>query len=213
MDQYNITIATYNRVARDYEAKFMDNDIYKKSYNVLYELINMPSPRILDIACGPAIISKYLLSKLPTSIISGIDGAPEMVELARKNIPDGVFQVMDCRNLSLLEGEFDVIISGFATPYLSKIDTRTMIKTLALLLSQEGIFYLSTMEGKYEDSGWSESSSNPDNKVFIYYHEENYIKEYFEENGLSVLNVIKQNYPESDGKITVDMIFIAKKIN
>ena len=88
-----------------------------------------------------------------------------------------------------------------------------MIKTLALLLSQEGICYLSTMEGKYEDSGWSESSSNPDNKVFTYYHEEPYIKDCFEENGLSVLKVIKQNYPESDGKITVDMIFIAKKIN
>lgn len=50
----------------------------------------------------------------------GIDIAPNMVVLAIRNNPTGIFSVMNCRNIGDSDGKFDGIIGGFCLPYLSK---------------------------------------------------------------------------------------------
>jgi 2-polyprenyl-3-methyl-5-hydroxy-6-metoxy-1,4-benzoquinol methylase len=211
MSIYKVNIALYNKVAEAYEAKFMNNSIYHKSYDALLECMVNKHLSVLDIACGPGNISKYILSKKPECIITGIDAAPNMVSLATKNIPSGLFKVMDCRDVLQLNQMFDVIICGFCMPYITKADVKKLLVDMSAMLNQNGILYMSTMEGVYDSSDFEKASFGGENQIFIHYHEEAYLKEYLAECGLTVEKLIKQNYPESDGSITIDMIFIAKK--
>lgn len=83
MDKYQETFDTWNKVATTYEDKFMDLDLYNDTYDIFLDLIPRKDASVLDIGCGPANITKYLLSQTPNLKIKGIDISKNMVKLAR----------------------------------------------------------------------------------------------------------------------------------
>ena len=120
MDSYKETNDTWNKVAILYQDKFMDLDLYNYSYDIFCGLLAKQNSKILEIGCGPGNISKYLSSKRDDLVIEGIDYSPNMIDLARKNIPAAKFQVLDVRQIEILEGKFDGIVCGFCIPYISR---------------------------------------------------------------------------------------------
>src|SRR5437016_8972835 len=109
MDTYKETFETWNKVASLYEDKFMYLDIYNETYDVFCNSISKDNPNILEIGCGPGNITKYLLSKREDFHIDGIDIAPNMIELAKKNNPTANFSVMDSRRINELDKFYDEI--------------------------------------------------------------------------------------------------------
>ena len=97
MDRYKETYETWNKVASLYQDKFMDLDLYNSTYDYICETIPKEKARLLDVGCGPGNITRYLLSKRPDFDIFGIDIAPNMVALAKKNNPSAGFAIMDSR--------------------------------------------------------------------------------------------------------------------
>ncbi len=124
MDPYQETFETWNKVASLYEENFMDLDLYNVSYDFIINSVNKVNAKVLEIGCGP----KYLLSKRPDFDIFGIDIAPNMVELAKKNNPLASFAVMDSSNINEIQSKFDAIICGFCLPYLSESDRDKLIQ-------------------------------------------------------------------------------------
>ena len=57
-DHYKITIQTWKKVAKLYEEKFMDFEIYNESYEAFYSEISKPNASILEIGCGPGNVEK-----------------------------------------------------------------------------------------------------------------------------------------------------------
>src|SRR5687768_12495213 len=92
----------FNKYAREYQDKFMTVSSYQEPLNLFCDLISKEDAKILDIACGPGNVTKYLLSKKPELVVRGIDLAPNMVLLAQTNNPGASFEVMDCRSISAL---------------------------------------------------------------------------------------------------------------
>src|SRR5690554_497573 len=121
MDNYQETFNTWNKVAKTYEDKFMDLDLYNDTYDVFLDLISKKNASILEIGCGPANISKYLLTKNPDLRIKGIDISENMVKLARKNNPSAEFEVMDIREIHAINEKFDAIVCRFCIPYCDKL--------------------------------------------------------------------------------------------
>ena len=113
MDSYKETFDTWNKVAALYEDKFMNLDLYNNSYDFFCDQLTKIKSTIFEIGCGPGNITKYMLSKRPDFIIEGIDVAPNMIELAKKNNPTANFFVMDCRQIHLQTNKFDGIVCGF----------------------------------------------------------------------------------------------------
>jgi trans-aconitate methyltransferase len=70
-------------------------------------LIQKDNAEILEVACGPGNVTKYLLSQRPSFRTKGIDLAPKMVELARINNPTAEFFVMDIRDISSISKQYD----------------------------------------------------------------------------------------------------------
>lgn len=211
MEHYKTSIDAFNKLASGYQERFMDLDLYNDSYDRFIELINKNDAKILDVGCGPGNISRYLLSKEPNYKILGIDMAPNMIELAKKNNPSAEFKILDCLKLNELNKKFDGIICGFCMPYLSKEDCWKLIAQSATALNENGILYLSVIEDDPAKSGF-EMSSNGEAKAYVYYHEEKYLTNCIRENLFKISDTIHIPYQKHDGIIQTHLIFISKRL-
>lgn len=208
MDKTEITIKTYDLSAKNYENKFMDLHLYKDTLEFFSELI-IPSSNVLDLACGPGNIAKFLLDRKPQLNIIGIDLSQEMIKLAKNNVPNAEFYIHDIRALNFESEKFDVIITSFCLPYLYDAEAKEFIDNISKNIVNDGYIYLSTMEGKGHD--FETASFTEGNQLFINYYSEEFLKDLFQRNNLEIVKLFKQDYHERDGSITVDLIFILRK--
>lgn len=97
-------------------------------------------------------------------------------------------------------------------PYLSKNECAKLIADSKDLLHKGEILYFSTMEDDYNKSGFETTSFTGQDRVYIYYHQEDYLKDCLNQNGFEVMELVRKDYPEPDGTFLTDLIMIAKKI-
>ncbi|HEX8561897.1 MAG TPA: class I SAM-dependent methyltransferase [Flavobacterium sp.] len=209
MDHYKETADLYHRIAKIYQDKFMDLDLYNGTYDRFCDAVQQPNADIFEIGCGPGNISRYLLAKRPDFKLDAIDIAPKMIELAQANNPSANFSVMDCRQIEKIDKSYDGIVCGFCLPYLSKDDCRKLIADAAKLLRINGIMYLSFVDDDYSRSGYQYDSSGTQ-KYHFFYHEQGYLKNFIEDSNMKLLEVLSVPYPSGD-KVASHLIFIAKK--
>jgi 2-polyprenyl-3-methyl-5-hydroxy-6-metoxy-1,4-benzoquinol methylase len=207
MNQYDETFETWNKVAALYQAKFMHLEIYNESYDFICNALPLINSTILEIGCGPANISKYLLSKRTDFIIQGIDVAPNMIELAKENNPTAHFEVMDARLIHQLKVKYDGIIIGFCLPYLSPNDTTKLIYDSSNLLKDNGLLYVSFVEGDPKNSGFKAASTGE--RSYFYYHNLEQIKTELMKHSFSDFTLFKVNYKRNETEIHT--ILIARK--
>ena len=207
-DQNKIAVDVFNKLAKTYQDKFMNVDLYKDSFDFFCQNIKNENPEILEIACGPGNITKHLLDKNPTLKILGIDLAPNMIELAKVNNPTAEFQVIDCRNIETLNKKFNAIMCGFCLPYLSKKETSKLFFDASQLLKSDGLFYLSTMEDDYSKSTFKKGSSG--DEIFMHYYSEDFLKKELIKNHFQIIHLDRKEYFHNEEK-TTDIIIIAQK--
>lgn len=200
---------SWNQIAEQYQQVFMDLDIYNKSYQLFCEAISNSQPHILDIACGPGNITKYLLNQLPAAKILGIDNASQMIALAEKNNPAADFLLLDFTQIRQLKDKFDGVICGFALPYLSPEEISNFLAAIEKLLLQNGVLYLSFVEGESSNSGYKTGSTG--HRIYFNYHNINKIEKHLVENGFGILEQLKIKYVSSTGEAQIHSVIIAKK--
>jgi SAM-dependent methyltransferase len=71
-----------------------------------------PGERVLDIGSGTGIAAAEAVGDGRT--VLGVDGAAAMLEIARREVPDALFEVMDFNDLALADGSWDVAVSSHA---------------------------------------------------------------------------------------------------
>ena len=209
MDKNSNAVAVFDKLAVLYQSKFMDVSLYGKTLNLFCEFVGTKGTSILELACGPGNITKYLLDQNPEYKILGTDLAPKMIELAKENNPTAGFQVMDCRDLSVVDQKFDAIICGFCLPYLSKEETVKMIADAALVLNEKGLLYLSTMEDDYEKSGFKTGSSG--DSVFQHFYTLDFLEAVLIKNRFEVVH-FERIVSATENETVTDLVVIAKMI-
>ena len=210
MDCHETTLKTWDKIAQQYQDVFMDLHLYDETYDAFCNLLQKKDAHILELACGPGNITKYLLNKRADYKILATDVAPSMLVLAEKNNPTAAFEILDSRNISDIKKKFDAIVCGFCIPYLSINDCKKLIQDCYAVLENDGLIYLSFIEGAYENSG-IEKSSNGEHNMFVYYYSELFITKFFEENHFSVIEIFKIPYIRSNGEQSLHLIYITKK--
>jgi ubiquinone/menaquinone biosynthesis C-methylase UbiE len=210
MDKTKIAVEIFNKHAKGYQDKYMDVNLYGDTFDFFCDNIKKDNAEILEIACGPGNITKYLLEKRPDFKLLGIDLSPNMIDLAKINNPTAEFQIMDCRNINMLNKKYNAIMCGFCLPYLSKQEVGKLISDAANLLEPKGLFYLSTMEDDYSKSGFQKGSSG--DEIFMHYYEADYLVSTLKKNHFKMTHLDRKIYPSQDGTTTTDLILIAEKI-
>lgn len=209
MDKIALTHNTWNKIAELYQSKFMDLDLYNQTYDAFSKLLNKPNAAVLEIGCGPGNITKYLSTHNPSYQILGTDVAPNMIALAKQNVPGATFEVLDCRKIKSIRKKFNGIVCGFCIPYLSQNDCEALIKNCSELLLPNGVLYLSFVEGNYSSSDYQTGSSG--DKVFFYFHELKFINQSLKNSGFTNLHAVYVNYPKGNGKFDIHTIVFAIK--
>jgi cyclopropane fatty-acyl-phospholipid synthase-like methyltransferase len=210
MDHYKDTFQTWDKLATSYQDRFMDLDLYNDTYDRFCALIEKQGASIFEIGCGPGNITRYLLAQRPDFKIKATDIAPSMLALAKENNPAIETEIMDCRDIGKVQEQFDGIVCGFCLPYLSKDDSNKFIKDCSGLLPSGGILYFSAIEDDYTKSNY-ETSGDGQHKVFVYYHEADYLLDWLAVYGFETMDCIRKQYVKADGTATVHVIFIAKR--
>lgn len=208
MDRYKETFDTWNKIASLYQDKFMELDLYNDTYDFICNSIDKPNAKLLEIGCGPGNITKYLIAKRPDFDIFGIDIAPNMVELARQNNPTAHFAVMDSRQINNLDSKYDGIVCGFCLPYLSQTETNELISNSYNLLSDNGLLYLSFVEGDPDKSDFKAGSGG---RVYFYYHKLDDITLQLNSFKFGEIKIFKVKYKISETEFDTHTILTAKK--
>ena len=199
----------FNKYAYEYQEKFMDVSLYTSGLKNFCSLIKKENAKVLDIACGPGNVAKYLLSEKPDLIVLGIDLAPNMTALAKRNNPNATFEVMDCRCISSLTEKFDAVVSAFCLPYLSKEETHKLINDISGLISDQGVCYISTMEDDYNKSGYETGSKG--DQIYMHYYEVDYLINILTGCNFKIEEVSRIKSTMSNGKEVTDLVTIARR--
>ncbi len=208
MDYTKIAVDIFNKLADGYQDKFMDVSIYHDSLFIFCKSLTKVNAEILELACGPGNVTKYLLEKRHDFKILGTDLAPNMIALARINNPTAHFELMDCRAISTLNKKFDGIVCGFGLPYLSKTEAIQFIQDAGEKLNANGILYISTMEDDNSNSGFRTGSTG--DKMYQNFHQVDYLTHALEDNHFRIIHLERKEYLHNDQK-TTDLILIATK--
>jgi 2-polyprenyl-3-methyl-5-hydroxy-6-metoxy-1,4-benzoquinol methylase len=209
MDKYKETFETWNKVASLYQDSFMDLDLYNETYDFVCNTITRKNAKLLEIGCGPGNITKYLLSVRPDFDIFGIDIAPNMIKLAKKNNPTASFAIMDSRHIAEIKTKYDGIVCGFCLPYLSHTDSQIFITDCYNLLNEDGLLYISFVEGDPDKSDFQVASSG--DRTYFYFYNPDGLTEQLIKNNFEQINLFKVNYKKAENKMDIHTILTAKK--
>ncbi|MFN0189224.1 MAG: class I SAM-dependent DNA methyltransferase [Bacteroidia bacterium] len=210
MNPHQETLNTWNKVAQLYQEKFMDLEMYNESYVLFCAAIEKSKASVLEIGCGPGNISKQLLTLRNDFSMYGIDFSESMIMLAQKNNPTAQFEVMDARDILKLNKSFDGIIAGFCLPYLSSEESIQFIIDASALLNNNGILYISFVEGDPTLSGFLAASTG--DRTYFYFHELNVLTKGIMDAGFEAPQMLHVNYGDANSKQELHTILIAKKL-
>ena len=127
---------------------YMNVDLYSGALDYLADLTEEGQKQLLDLGCGPANLSYYLDKQIDGLKITGIDLSEKMISLAKQNLPEGKFITSDIMDLPEFNHQFDIILLGFIIPYLSPVETQSLLATLSDLISESGLLYISAIDAK-----------------------------------------------------------------
>jgi len=208
MNPFDISVKRFNEFAKEYDERFKNIESYLPSIDSFCNLTKPLRPRILELACGPGNVTRYVKQRFPDCEYIAIDLAPQMISIAKQNITGVEFRIMDVRNISSFDTKFDCIMCSFCLPFLSNTDTGKLIADCAGLINRNGVIYISTMEGEESNAGFEPTSFSGTSEIFFNYHQQENIENTLRNNGFLIHDIRRQAYYESDGRVTTDLIFL-----
>lgn len=198
----------FNKHAQAYQDKFMDVSLYQNSLDEFLSFIPT-NTRLLELACGPGNMTRYLLQKRPDLNILATDLAPNMLTLAKANNPTAQFELMDMKDLLNLPQQFEAVMCAFGFPYLTKQEAIQWISDVSKVLKPKGILYISTMEDDNYKSGFKKGSQG--DEIFMNYHEASYLTEVLQQSNFKLLK-LDRVITQTDTETVTDLILIAQNL-
>jgi trans-aconitate 2-methyltransferase len=104
-----------------------------------------------DIGCGPGNSTEVLRERYPAAHIVGMDSSLDMIEAARKRLPDIAFEVADIRKWRA-ERAFDVILANAVLQWIP--DHETLAPMLIGRLAARGALAVQVPDNLDEPSHW-----------------------------------------------------------
>lgn len=205
-DVISITRDTYDLIATSYSEKISGllsdtwvGDYEKQLLDRFLQLIEALNPKILDVGCGNGKDTAYLMAKGATVV--GIDYSSKMLQEAKRHVQNGVFYLMDMRNLEFPNNTFDGVWANGCIYHVPKVKLSQVLKEVIRVLKPLGIFSFNAKGGTGEGLEDNPKSFAGGPRFYAYYTISE-MKEHLQEAGLEVIEA--KNYPK---KIFSEKIF------
>jgi len=210
-DKYQQSVDCFNEFATSFENGFMELSLYDNAIETFCSSIPVPAPKILELGCGPGNVTRRIKKHLPRAQITAIDLAENMITLARENVPNVDFRVMDVKSIDQFAETYDAIAAAFILPFLSYEDSEKLLISIGKLLNINGALYLSTMEGPSEKNGFEKTSFSGKSEIHFVYYEIPVLLDMFKKAGIKVINIKKQPYLKNNIPVLTDIIILGEK--
>lgn len=201
----------FDRHAELYQQRHMDVRRYHPALDQFCALLPEGPVSVLDLGCGPGNLSRYLVEVRPELCITGVDLSERMIELARVNVPQGRFLVMDARYPGQIGASFDGVMLGFILPYLHPQEARDLFGRVAELLPEGGLLYVATMEGGDDLSGWKGASTGEGPQIFLQYYAADDLTTWLAGSGFDLIDLQRTTYEDHHGDQVTDLMILARK--
>jgi SAM-dependent methyltransferase len=169
----------------------------------------LPPGRALDAACGTGRHTAHLLER--GHEVTGVDGSPEMLELARARAPEARFLEGDLRELPVDDGEFDLAVCALALGHFD--DLRAPVAELARGVRPGGSIALSDLHPAMSVAGGQALFEAADgNLAFVreHVHLHGEYLDAFADAGLEIVQCVEPRFgPEEAGMQGMAAQFIA----
>jgi SAM-dependent methyltransferase len=145
------TLAHYDQRARAYWEGTRDHDV-SQNINALLEQINTPPPfTLLDFGCGPGRdLSAF---KARGHRVIGLDGSPQLAELARANSACEVLE-QNFLELDLPSDHFDGVFANAVLFHIPGQELPRILRELHATLKPGGVLFSSNPRGSGQE-GWN----------------------------------------------------------
>jgi ubiquinone/menaquinone biosynthesis C-methylase UbiE len=191
--------AGYARWAATYDRP--GNPLISVEQPVVWELLDaLPAGRALDAACGTGRHSAHLVKQ--GHEVTGVDGSPEMLELARARVPEARFLEGDLVALPVDDGDADVAVCALALGHVA--DLRPPITELARAVHPGGHVVLSNMHPAMSVAGGQAFFAGEDGSLAFVREHEHLYGEYldaFAAAGLDVIRCVEPRYAPEEAEM------------
>lgn len=178
---------TYNRIAEDWHKDHQQDSWWVDGTNKFIELVG-PGAHVLDVGCGGGFKSRYLADR--GLQVTGIDFAENMVAIAKREVPEATFKVLDMYQASTLGEMFDGIFIQAALLHIPKKDVPGVLQGLVQKLKPGGYVYIAVKgkrEGGVDEEVVSERDYGYDYQRFFSYFTPAELEAYLQGLGLALV--------------------------
>lgn len=131
----------YNQVAQRYFVQYKDRFKNEKHLNALVKRLSPKARTILDVGCGAGIPIDSYLVKRGLDVV-GIDISEEQIKLARRNVPQASYQVMDMSQLTKGQFAVDAVVSFYAIFHTPRERHEHVLSVLRSFLQSGGLLLI-----------------------------------------------------------------------
>jgi len=160
IDPIAINLATYNDPAtvtfatsdaEDYMPYIFKHPIFS-DFNA-----SLPGKTILDLGCGPGLLSKYYSDH--GYKVTGLDFSENMIKAARKQCPNCHFEVKNVLDADHDYGKFDGIVAFHLLQFMERPQIIKLFRKISASLAKDGHFLLVFTNTCFPKSGCNINSS------------------------------------------------------
>lgn len=154
---------TYNKIAEDWHKDYEKDDWWYEGTDRFVSYLKK-GDSVLDVGCAGGVKSKYLINK--GLRVSGIDFSDKLIEIAKREVPNGDFLVMDINNIDKLEKTFDGIFIQAVLLHIPKKEVEGILKKIVERLNPGGYLYVAVKEKR--DGGIDEETKSENDYGYQY---------------------------------------------
>lgn len=185
---HNKLKATYNKIAESWHKDHQTDDWWQTGTDAFVSYLK-PGATVLDVGCGGGTKSKYLINK--GLRVMGIDFSENFIAIAKQEVPEATFRVMDIHDIDQLEERFDGIFMQAVLLHIPKKDVEGILQKAVQKLNSSGYLYVAVkekIEGGVDEEVKTDSDYGYDYERFFSYFTLDELKDYFNNVGLELVH-------------------------
>jgi ubiquinone/menaquinone biosynthesis C-methylase UbiE len=136
-DIHRVVAAGYDTVADAYLEQFGISTIRERWFRRLIDGLPVSGSRVLDLGCGAGIPVARDLAALG-HVVVGVDGSPQQIARARRNVPQATFVEANMCNVTFDESSFDAVGAFYSLTHVPPEQQKALITTIAMWLKPGG---------------------------------------------------------------------------
>lgn len=138
-DPKRLVAASYDRIAErhaEWAARIRAEE--RARYTARLVDVLRPGAAVLELGCGTGGPTTQMLAEFLQ--LTGVDISPRSIELARRNVPAGVFLTADMTQAALPPASFDAVVAFYSVIHVPRDEHPALFARIAQWLRPGGLF-------------------------------------------------------------------------